>query len=147
MVCLYCPGDLAVSNSRPQKSRNQTWRRRPCKACGAVFSSVEALDLTQAIIVANNVSNHTSSQNGNYQLSLQPFDRDRLFISLYESLRHRPQAASDARGLADTVIARIIKSTVSGQTDNQTIGTLVLNTLQRFDKAAATHYAAFHPQN
>lgn len=139
MVCIYCQGDLEVSNSRPQKSRNQTWRRRPCKACGAVFSSIEALDLSQAIIVSKSPENTKSPD-------LQPFDRDKLFISLYESLRHRPSAASDARGLADTIIAHIIKSAVSGQTDSRTISNVTLNTLQRFDKAAATHYAAFHPQ-
>ncbi len=145
MVCLYCQGDLAVSNSRPQKSRNQTWRRRPCKACGAVFSSIEALDLSQAIVVAKSSQNSTSSHNGNNSLTLQPFDRDKLFISLYESLRHRPNAASDARGLADTVIAHIITSNHHGQTDARTIADTALNTLRRFDTAAASHYAAFHP--
>jgi transcriptional repressor NrdR len=133
MVCLYCQGNLAVSNSRPQKSRNQTWRRRPCKACGAVFTSIEALDLSQALVV------HKSGQ-------LQPFDRDRLFISLYESLRHRPTAASDARGLADTVIAHIIKVAHNGSIEARTIADQAVNTLTNFDAAAATHYAAFHPQ-
>jgi transcriptional repressor NrdR len=133
MVCLYCHQDLAVSNSRPQKSRNQTWRRRPCKACGAVFTSIEALDLTQALVVLKNGR-------------LQPFDRDRLFISMYESLRHRPAAANDARGLADTVIAHIIKHAAHGSIEARTIFEQALNTLQRFDRAAASHYAAFHPQ-
>jgi transcriptional regulator NrdR family protein len=139
MVCIYCQGDLAVSNSRPQKSRNQTWRRRPCKACGAVFTSIEALDLSQAIIVARSAENENMP-------NLQPFDRDRLFISIYESLRHRATAASDARGLADTVIAHIIKCNDHGQVDTRTIFETAVNTLKRFDAAAATHYTAFHPQ-
>jgi transcriptional repressor NrdR len=133
MVCIYCGGDVTVSNSRPQKSRNQVWRRRPCKACGAVFTSIEALDLSQALVVAKNNA-------------LQPFDRDRLFISLYESLRHRPAAASDARGLCDTVTAQLIKVAASGQIDVRTIISTAVNTLRRFDQAAATHYAAFHVQ-
>lgn len=134
MVCIYCKGHLAVTNSRPQVSRNQTWRRRLCKACGAVFTAVEALDLSQSLAVA---------QNGR----IQAFDRDRLFISLYESLRHRPTAASDARGLADTVVAHIISDTKNGQVGLRTIIEACLSTLQRFDRAAATHYAAFHPLN
>jgi transcriptional repressor NrdR len=133
MVCIYCSGDLTVNNSRPQRSRNQVWRRRPCKACGAVFTSIEALDLSQALAVAKNAA-------------LEPFDRDRLFISVYESLRHRPTAASDARGLSDTVVAQLIKNAAHGRLDVRTIIDTVLSTLRRFDQAAATHYAAFHAQ-
>jgi transcriptional repressor NrdR len=138
MVCLYCNGELSVMNSRPQKSRNQVWRRRLCKACGAVFTSIEALDLAKALIVAKNADNGSQSE-------LQPFDRDKLFISLYESLRHRPAASSDAHGLCDTVVAHIIASAQNGRISSRTIGELSLNTLKRFDTAAASHYAAFHP--
>lgn len=132
MVCLYCSNNLNVANSRPQKRRNQTWRRRHCTACGAVFTSIEAIDLAHALVVDSGGQ-------------LQAFDRDRLFISLYESLRHRPTAASDARGLADTVTAHIISDAVSGSIAVQTITSAALNTLRRFDQAAASHYAAFHP--
>ena len=132
MVCLYCATELTVSNSRPQKSRNQTWRRRRCSGCGALFTSIEAIDLSQALSVARGAQ-------------LQPFDRDRLFISIYESLRHRPTAASDARGLADTVTAHIISRADSGCVPVRSIVKAVMNTLGRFDQAAATHYTAFHP--
>lgn len=138
MVCPYCGHELAVNNSRPQKSHNQIWRRRLCKACGAIFTSIEALDLTKALVVAKNGANGSKS-------ALTPFNRDKLFISLYESLRHRPAAASDARGLCDTLTAHIIKNAESGHIDSRTIINLTLSTLRRFDMAAATHYAAFHP--
>lgn len=144
MRCLYCQEDLSVSNSRPQKSRNQTWRRRRCKACGAVFTSVEAIDLSLALIVAKYAENTPNSPSANRKQELQPFDRDRLFISVYESLRHRPTAASDARGLADTVTAHIIKTSEQGLVPVAHITDTVLNTLRRFDAAAATHYQAFH---
>jgi transcriptional regulator NrdR family protein len=134
MVCIYCHGDLAVTNSRPQKRRNQTWRRRLCKTCGALFTSVEAIDLSQALVVANGTK-------------LQPFDRDRLFLSLHESLRHRPTALSDARALAETVAAQLIKVSENGLLPATAIRRTALNTLQRFDHAAATHYAAYHLQS
>ncbi len=147
MVCIYCQADLAVMNSRPQKSRNQTWRRRLCKACGAAFTCIEAIDLSKALIVAK--AGEKGSQSRKAQAhDLQPFDRDKLFISIYESLRHRPTAASDARGLTDTVTAHIIKHTSAraahGLVTVRTITETTLNTLQRFDSAAASHYAAFH---
>lgn len=138
MVCLYCSQDLAVSNSRPQVSSNQTWRRRLCKACGAVFTSIESIDLSKALIVAKQDKKGSKAE-------LQPFERDRLFISIYESLRHRPGAAQDARGLCDTVVAHIIKKAGHGKIEARTIAEIALNTLRRFDQAAATHYAAFHP--
>jgi transcriptional regulator NrdR family protein len=167
MVCIYCGGGLAVSNSRPQLTRNQTWRRRLCKACGAVYTSIEAIDLSQALIVQESGQNSrkrdgdgsiTESGSLSTDTNLQPFDRDRLFISIYESLRHRPTAAQDARGLADTVTAHIMRDaqkqrqlrdtkniqTAASRITPRTIAEAILNTLQRFDQAAATHYAAFH---
>jgi len=77
---------------------------------------------------------------------LKAFDRDTLFVSLYESLRHRSTATSDARGLCDTIVAHIIKKAANGKIDSRTIITVALNTLRNFDGAAATHYAAFHPE-
>lgn len=141
MTCIYCQGELAVTNSRPQKSRNQTWRRRLCKRCGAVFTSVEAIDLSQALSVASDALSRTSGP----AAKLQPFDRDKLFISIYESLRHRPAATSDARGLADTVVAQLISKAEQGAVTSQTIIATILPVLRRFDQAAASHYAAFHP--
>lgn len=134
MVCPYCHNDTSVSNSRPQKSRNQTWRRRLCKACGAVFTTIEAIDLSQTLSV---------QQTGAHTLA--PFDRDKLFISLYKSLQHRPAASSDGRALADTVIAHIFLQVEHGRVSTRTIAEICLNTLRHFDEAAATHYAAFHP--
>jgi transcriptional regulator NrdR family protein len=150
MVCIYCGGNLAVTNSRPQKSRNQVWRRRQCTACKALFTAVEALDLSQAIIV--DASPLQGSSGGRPKTlgagagALHPFDRDKLFISLYNSLRHRTDASIAARGLTDTVIARILKSAGAnnGRIHRQTIRQTALQTLERFDAAAATHYLAFH---
>lgn len=143
MVCIYCQSDLAVINSRPQKSRNQTWRRRLCKACGATFTSTEAIDLSKALIVAKDGEKGPRGRKAQAH-DLQPFDRDKLFISIYESLRHRQTAASDARGLTDTVTAHIIKKSAHGLVPVRTIIETSLNTMQRFDSAAASHYAAFH---
>lgn len=136
MVCIYCGGDLSVTNSRPQKSRNQVWRRRPCKACGAVFTSIEAIDLSMAISVVTDAKNGSDAP--------EPFNRDKLFISIYKSLQHRPTATEDARGISDTVTTSVIKQLQSGTIARQAIIQTVQNTLQRFDQAAATHYAAFH---
>lgn len=132
MVCIYCHGSLSVINSRAQKQRNQTWRRRKCTTCGAVFTSVETIDLARALSV------ETSGK-------LQAFSRDALFISLYESCRHRPTASTDATGLTDTVIAALLNATSDGLVSVEQIIRTTIEVLQRFDTAAAVQYEAYHP--
>lgn len=95
------------------------------------------MNLSQAIMVVR------TAQNGPLE-NLSAFDRDKLFISLYKSLQHRPDPASDARALADTVIARVLPQATDSQINTTIITEAALDTLQHFDNAAATHYAAFH---
>jgi transcriptional repressor NrdR len=132
MVCIYCHGELSVINSRAQKQRNQTWRRRKCESCGALFTSTEAIDLSRAISVK------TSD-------ALQAFSRDTLYISIYESCRHRLKTASDASGLTETVVSALIEKTDGGSLPVEDIIQTVTDTLECFDRAAAVQYAAFHP--
>lgn len=133
MVCIYCAGKTSVTNSRPSKRIPGTWRRRQCSLCNAIFTSRETADLTQTLIVEGNDG------------SIKPFSRDKLFISLYMSCRHRKAALEDAEALTDTVIARILRT-------NHTTGTLTKTSvtdvsqkvLQKFDSVAATYYAAYY---
>lgn len=77
-----------------------------------------------------------------------PFDRDRLFLSLYDACRHRPAAASDATALTETVVAHVwhSESARNGLISRRALRDLAYATLARFDAAAASHYAAFHPE-
>ena len=74
-----------------------------------------------------------------------PFSRDILFTSLYDSLRHRKTAINDATALTVTVIAKLLGQIHSAEIDRDAIATETKAVLQRFDKAAAVHYAAYHP--
>ncbi len=78
-------------------------------------------------------------------MHLEPFSRDKLFLSLYDSLKHRKQATNDATGLTDTVITHLYPIIHKGIVTSTNITEVALLTLNRFDKAAATHYQAFHP--
>jgi transcriptional regulator NrdR family protein len=75
---------------------------------------------------------------------LTSFDRDTLFISIYDTLRHRTSALSDAQGLTRTVIANALKAAVDGAVQRNLLVQETIQTLQRFDTAAATMYQAFH---
>lgn len=93
------------------------------------FSSVEAADYRKLFVVGE---------------KLDPFERDRLMLSLYKSLGHRPTALSDAGGLCATIITKLVPSAHKGVLQRQLIIQTALVALTRFDKLAAQHYQAFH---
>lgn len=134
MVCTYCGGPTAVVNSRHQKRANQVWRRRRCLQCNNVVTTVEGLDYPASISF--------KPQTG----VLQPFQRDILFISVYESLRHRKTAVSDAEALTATLLRSLPAYFDSSQAvARDTLVEAVARTLRRFDHAASVQYLAFHP--
>jgi transcriptional repressor NrdR len=132
MVCIYCGGGTKVTNSRPQKRMNAIWRRRQCLRCGAIFTTTEAADLLRSWRIQK-------------KSVLEPFSRDNLFVSIYDSLKHRKTALEDASGLTDTVINKCLEHVANATLDRDDLVTVAAQTLKHFDKAAASHYTAFHP--
>jgi transcriptional repressor NrdR len=131
MVCIYCGGETKVTNSRSRQKGLQTWRRRQCQSCQAVFTTIEGAQEEHSLVVkrAN---------------AYEPFLRDKLLVSVYESLKHRKTALTDASALTDTIITTLMPKFASGQIDNQTITAVAKGVLSRFDDAAAVHYQAYH---
>ena len=132
MVCINCGADTRVINSRPQKRNNQIWRRRECQRCHTVFTTEERVHLPLSWRVKTPAG------------ALEPFQRDKLFVSVYESLKHRNSALDDADGLTDTIIRKLIDRKHSHAIERQRITEVVQVTLARFDKAAAMYYQAHH---
>jgi len=132
MICIYCSNDTKVVNSRHQKKLNRVWRRRTCINCGTTFTSSEAVDLSGSVSVIDDKR-------------LEPFERDKLFMSVYDSLKHRKTALSDATGLTDTVITHMYPLMTDALIERDSIILIVTEVLQRFDKTAAVYYVAFHP--
>lgn len=132
MVCLYCGSKTEVTNSRSQKRRNQTWRRRHCLSCDITLTSIEAYDLSQSIVVCDTPRRTI------------PFSRDKLFLSLLASLGHRPNPLTDAAALCDTVIAAVV-SARRVSIEPTSIITFASHALKQFDTPAYVHYAANHP--
>lgn len=102
-------------------------------SCGTTFTSVEIPDLSGSITVKS-------------REQLQAFQRDKLFLSIYDSLKHRKTALRDATELTDTVLTHLYPHMQHAVVTKVQITEITLETLQRFDKAAATHYEAFHPK-
>jgi transcriptional repressor NrdR len=133
MVCVYCGSSTGVTNSRLQRQSNQVWRRRLCANCHNTFTTHEKTDLSGAIAVKQSDGR------------LTPFSRDQLFISLYEACKHRARPVQDADGLTQTVITHLRAKLSEGTLDRDAIVNIVHPILKRFDEAAATMYAAYHP--
>src|SRR4051812_5088918 len=96
MVCLYCNADTEVINSRHQKRNNQVWRRRQCKACKAVFTTHEAVDLTNTLLIDS-------------AGSMKPFVPDLLFADLLVALKDRTDSYMAAREATSTTIKKLLE--------------------------------------
>lgn len=123
-----------VVNSRPQIRTNTIWRRRKCTACAGIFTTLEGTDLGAAVSFAAGRSGR-----------LEPFSRDKLFVSIYESCRHLPDATAVATSLTQTVAAKALRQQKDGVLHAQDLIAVALTALKHFDKTAATIYAAYHP--
>jgi transcriptional repressor NrdR len=134
MNCYYCGGETSVTNSRPQKRSNRVWRRRRCDSCNNVVSTLESVDFTASLSFKPK-SGH-----------LEPFQRDTLFVSVLDSLKHRKTAVSDATALTDAALGKLmVCMDNAGAIDRDSLTFQVQVLLHRFDPAAGIHYAAFHP--
>lgn len=131
MVCIYCSSRTQVTNSRHQKQLNRVWRRRQCLSCHAVFTTLEGVDTIQAFRVSK-------------QKRMEPFSRDKLLLSIHDSLRHRKTAATDATALTNTILSRLQNQLSDAVVAPEQIIQATLETLSNFDSAAASHYRAFH---
>jgi len=76
--------------------------------------------------------------------TLQGFDRDILFLSIYDTLKHRDTALKDAQGLTQTITANALKTATDSVITRTSLIKEALQVLERFDTAAATMYRAYH---
>lgn len=133
MKCIYCEGKTRVTNSRAQKKSNQTWRRRECQGCGAVFTSVEAIDLPTSLLF-NPHQGHS-----------EPFQREKLFVSVYEAVKHRNNAVEAATGLTGTIISKLLAKVENASINRQQVVSVTTEALKNYDRAASVQYQAYHP--
>ncbi len=139
MICTYCGSETQVINSRHQKRTNSVWRRRKCTVCEQVFSTSEQVDYEKSWVVQYGDAKTSKASKP------RPFIRDKLLMSVHASLGHRPTALSDALGLTQTIVGTLGKLVdQEGGLYSAAIATISVDTLQRFDKVAATMYRAYH---
>ena len=132
MVCPYCHHDTSVENSRLQKRSNQVWRRRQCKACRAVFTTHEAIELSSTLLIQKNGST-------------SPFLPDLLFTDILLALQDRKDVYLAGREVSATITAKLLKLSSSPVFDSTDISKTSAQVLKRFDKRAYLRYISEHP--
>ncbi|PID30742.1 hypothetical protein CSA80_04200 [Candidatus Saccharibacteria bacterium] len=100
-------------------------------ACGAIFTTRETIDYSASIVVRK-------------KQRLEPFERDKLFVSLIASVSHRSDALGDAAALTTTITQQLLKTTSDGSIDAVCITKTTQDVLRRFDSLAAAYYSAHH---
>jgi transcriptional repressor NrdR len=131
MVCIYCRYSTRVTNSRRLKADNSVWRRRKCQKCGAIFTTKESTDLEQAVRVLK--------RNG----KLEPFYRDKLFLSIYKACEHLKAPVSLATALSNTVLRRVLKDNSNTIVSSDKIALISAKVIKRYDAAAGVRYLSY----
>lgn len=131
MTCIYCGASTKTTNSRARLKGLSTWRRRQCSVCGAIFTTGETADIALSVRVRKDSS-------------LEPFLYEKLFLDVYEALSHRKTAHTDAKGLTDTILLKLLPCK-TGVVQDSEVKEAALEALKHFDIAAATYYKAHHP--
>jgi transcriptional regulator NrdR family protein len=75
----------------------------------------------------------------------EPFQRDKLFVSIYEACRHRKDAANVATDLTNTIIGKLLSKIDHASLSRQQIIETTSEVLKNFDKASVVQYRAYHP--
>jgi transcriptional regulator NrdR family protein len=77
--------------------------------------------------------------------ALQAFSRDKLFLSIYESCKHRRNAIDDASAITLTVVGRLSGFSATGEILRSELISIVLGVLNNFDPTASSVYAGLYP--
>jgi len=130
MICIHCGNTKTnVTNSRPHKKRPSVWRRRACSQCGALFTTLETIDVSDQLTVT-----HTDGAKSAFSIPL-------LMLSLSTVLQHRADQADDAFWLAQTIAEQLYAGEFAPLETTDIIQAVYI-TLDRYDTAAALQYGA-----
>jgi hypothetical protein len=79
-----------------------------------------------------------------HKTALEPLSRDKLFLSVYESCKHRSSGLADAAGVTKIILSEVVPGATEGVVSRDEIVRTAHKVLKRLDPAAATFYVAYH---
>lgn len=77
--------------------------------------------------------------------ALEPFQREKLLISVYEACKHLKRPETTALSLTDTIVSELCTQSGDPIVPRRRLVTVTTEVLTRFNKPAAVYYTAFHP--
>lgn len=131
MVCILCDSKTKTSNSRYMKKNGNTWRRRTCPRCHAVFTTRET--------IAMDVSYRVTKSDG----TIKPFYREHLLMSVLDATKHLTGYLETSIALTDTICGTLLASKRL-QLSTDDIITQSALVLKRFDHSAYLRYITLH---
>ncbi|TAL19958.1 transcriptional repressor NrdR [Patescibacteria group bacterium] len=131
---MHCPAcnfrDTKVVDSRVSSDGLSIRRRRECERCGHRFSTLEALEILDLVVVKRDGRR-------------EPYSRQKLESGLRKALEKRPVTAEDFRKLT-THIERDIQRKGKSEVTSKEIGELVMKHLRQFDTVAYLRFASVY---
>ena len=131
MRCPFClHPDSQVKDSRPTEDGAAIRRRRQCEGCGARFSTFERVQLRELWVVKRDGAR-------------QPFDRAKLERSIAIAARKRPVTPEQIDRLV-SAIQRQLETGGDSEVGAATVGSMVMDGLQRLDPVAYIRFASVY---
>lgn len=131
MRCPFCGhDDTQVKDSRPTEDNSAIRRRRYCPGCGARFTTFERVQLRELVVVKSAGRKET-------------FDRDKLFRSMWISLRKRDIPQERLERVVNSMV-RQLESSGETEIPSKTIGEMAMKALEALDKVAYVRYASVY---
>jgi transcriptional repressor NrdR len=129
MRCPYCTNeDTKVVDSRQVEA--QIRRRRECGKCEKRFTSFERVEFAELYVIKKNGSR-------------QPFDSEKLRMSIRKACEKRPISLSQIEALVDDIEARL-RNEDSIEIKSSRIGNLVMQKLRKTDPVAYIRFASVY---
>ena len=131
MRCPFCSNqDSQVKDSRQTEDNTAIRRRRICDQCSSRFTTFERIQLRDLIVIKTNNQKEI-------------FDRDKMFRSLFLSLRKRN---IDQEKIEKIVNAIVRKLENSGDSEIKTslIGEYIMEALSHLDQVAYVRFASVY---
>jgi transcriptional repressor NrdR len=129
--CPFCshPDDRVI-DSRTSAGGDVIRRRRECEACAKRFTTYERIEYVIATVVKKDGRR-------------EPFDRNKLVLSMRVALSKRPVAADRIDAIADE-IERELALVDAREVDSSSLGERVMASLRHLDEVAYVRFASVY---
>ncbi|MBI5635576.1 transcriptional repressor NrdR [Candidatus Micrarchaeota archaeon] len=133
MRCPFCSNDdTKVLDSRDTED-NRTRRRRECEKCSKRFTTYEAVEAPELIIVKKDGRR-------------EPFSEEKLHKGIAIACQKRDVSTEKINNLVSAVMLELKEQYASNEVSSKQIGELVMEKLKDLDKIAYIRFASVYKE-